>query len=567
MSSPTSWRPESSALRARADARHGLRGACRHAPRSAAQGAAKALEALYAGEAGPHLVELGQHSRGRGRLRRGSTLHPPCGRPALTLLAYEEAARLYESALDTLELTRTVDPGARTELLLAIGDAHARAGNMAEARHAFLAAGELARTAPLPEHFARAALGYGGRYVWQRAWDDSRLVPLLQEALTALGENASLLRARLLARLSGALRDQPSLEPRASLSREAVEIARRLGDTDTLAYALVGHFMATWGPEIDELVAIADEVTALVVETGAAERVLEAVTLQSIVAWQTLAEGDATAAVDTEYEALAERLKEPAHQWAADILSVCWALLQGRLEEAEQLAEAALRTGGAESADARCSYRLAMFVLRREQGRLREVADLTRGAMGEYPGYRSFRCLVALLECELEREDEARRAFDELAARDFAALPRDSEWLFCLSILAEVAAYLDDHDRAAVLYRLLLPYARQNTLVSGEVAIGSVARYPGILAATTAKWADAAQHFEDAMEMNARMGARPWLAHTQHDYARMLLARDGPGDRERALALADAAQDIYRELGMDSYVARTSALAPPGRSG
>ncbi len=529
--------------------------------------AVTALEALYVDEPGPHLVELGQHCVAGREFDEGARYARRAGDRALTLLAYEEAARLYESALDTLELTRRVDPAARAELLLAIGDAHARAGGMDEARQMFLAAAELARSSRLPEHLAHAALGYGGRFVWQRAWDDRRLVPLLQEALTALGENASLLRARLLARLAGALRDQPSLEPRASLSREAVEIARRLGDTDTLAYALVGHFMATWGPDVDELVAIADEVTRLVEETGLVERTLEAVTLQSIIAWLTLADGDTTAAVDTEYEALADKLKEPAHQWAAAMLSVAWALLQGRLAEAEQLAEAALRSGDPPSPDARCSYRLAMFVLRREQGRLRDVEDLTRAAIAEYPGYRSFRCLVALLDCELEREHEARRAFDELAVRDFAALPRDSEWLFCLSILAEVAAYLEDRDRAAVLYRLLLPYARLNTLVSGEVAIGAVARYLGILATTTVQWAQAAGHFEEAMAMNARMGAHPTLAHTQHDYARMLLARDGPGDREHAQALVDAARETYRQLGMDTYVARISALPQDGRSG
>jgi hypothetical protein len=51
--------------------------------------------------------------------------------------------------------------------------------------------------------------------------------------------------------------------------------------------------------------------------------------------------------------------------------------------------------------------------------------------------------------------------------------------------------------------------------------------------------------------MNTRMGARPWLAHTQDDYARMLLARAGPGDRERAQELLDAALATYRELGME----------------
>src|SRR5262245_17288000 len=50
--------------------------------------------------------------------------------------------------------------------------------------------------------------------------------------------------------------------------------------------------------------------------------------------------------------------------------------------------------------------------------------------------------------------------------------------------------------------------------------------------------------------MNARVRARIWVAHTQHDYARMLTARDGPGDRERAAALAAQALATAREVGM-----------------
>ena len=43
------------------------------------------------------------------------------------------------------------------------------------------------------------------------------------------------LRAMLLARLAGALRDRPVPERRAALTEEAVQIARRLGDAETLA--------------------------------------------------------------------------------------------------------------------------------------------------------------------------------------------------------------------------------------------------------------------------------------------------------------------------------------------
>jgi hypothetical protein len=56
------------------------------------------------------------------------------------------------------------------------------------------------------------------------------------------------------------------------------------------------------------------------------------------------------------------------------------------------------------------------------------------------------------------------------------------------------------------------------------------------------------------------MGARPWLAHAQEDYARMLLARTARGDAERARTLLDHATATFRELGMESYAARASAL-------
>src|SRR5215831_18764598 len=65
-----------------------------------------------------------------------------------------------------------------------------------------------------------------------------------------------------------------------------------------------------------------------------------------------------------------------------------------------------------------------------------------------------------------------------------------------------------------------------------------------------ARYDDAERHFEKALEMNARIRARIWVAHTQHDYARMLVARDQPGDREKAAALAAQALATAREVGM-----------------
>jgi uncharacterized protein HemY len=88
-----------------------------------------------------------------------------------------------------------------------------------------------------------------------------------------------------------------------------------------------------------------------------------------------------------------------------------------------------------------------------------------------------------------------------------------------------------------------------------------MSRYLGLVATTTQSWEDAERHFEDALAANARMGARPWLAHTESDYARMLHARNGRDDREHAQTLLDAAQKTYCELGMESYAAAATLLA------
>jgi DNA-binding NarL/FixJ family response regulator len=54
------------------------------------------------------------------------------------------------------------------------------------------------------------------------------------------------------------------------------------------------------------------------------------------------------------------------------------------------------------------------------------------------------------------------------------------------------------------------------------------------------------------------MGARPWLAHTQHQYAVMLRRRNQPGDGAKALSLLDEALRTARDLDMRGLVERVS---------
>jgi DNA-binding CsgD family transcriptional regulator len=204
---------------------------------------------------------------------------------------------------------------------------------------------------------------------------------------------------------------------------------------------------------------------------------------------------------------------------------------------------------------------MQMFTLRRQQGRLQEFAPAVCYFVATSPEHVAWRPGLAVIYSELGLEQEARAEFERLAAHDFADLPQDAMWLACLVYLAEVCVFLGDARRAATLYRLLAPCAGRAIVVGFTGACyGAASRYLGLLATTMTHWEEAQQHFEDALAMNARMGSRPWLAHTRHQYAVMLLARRQSGDRERAIHLLDEALTMSRALGMRALEARVVTL-------
>ena len=76
--------------------------------------------------------------------------------------------------------------------------------------------------------------------------------------------------------------------------------------------------------------------------------------------------------------------------------------------------------------------------------------------------------------------------------------------------------FLSESDAAERLYELMSAY-RHMTITAGVayVCYGSASRYLGMLTATLGEFGKAEAHFEHALEMNQRIGARPWLAHTK----------------------------------------------------
>ena len=86
-----------------------------------------------------------------------------------------------------------------------------------------------------------------------------------------------------------------------------------------------------------------------------------------------------------------------------------------------------------------------------------------------------------------------------------------------------------------MLHDLLQPYHEQTVVVgNATVCLGATSRFLGQLAATMARWDAAESYFRHALELNDRMGAAPWVAHTRFQYARMLLRRGRADDAARA---------------------------------
>jgi len=522
----------------------------------------EAIEGMYGAGSGAHVAELARHFAelaAAGEAAKALAYARRAADRAMDMHAYEEAAGEYQRALHALGFTGP-DEALRCELLLRLGAAKARAGRYREAEESCLEAAELSRRLGSSEQLANAALGFGERAI--RGGEVNRqLVGLLREALDALPATDSPLRARLRARLSLELTFSEEVELAEPTSREAVELARRLGDAASLGGALRARWMAVWGPDgLAERSALAEETLRLARVTGDQEMELAGRCRR---ATSSLQSGDirAVEADIAAYARLADELRMPVHQWTATTMRAMWALLQGSLDKAETLAEQA-RSFQPDGPNAFFAYNDLLEMLRWDQGRLQELRRFWRDQVAQFPRFSYSRVWVSLTDIDVGEEDTARRFLQSLAD-ELPTRPRDGLWPPAVAVAALVAARLHDPVAADRLYQALLPY-RTHVIVGimphPVVCFGSASFYLGVLATVTCRWAEARDHFEAAIAANDRLGAEPLLARTRYDYARMLLARGQAADQGRALQLLDQALAAARSLGMAAVAEGIQAL-------
>jgi tetratricopeptide (TPR) repeat protein len=299
------------------------------------------------------------------------------------------------------------------------------------------------------------------------------------------------------------------------LSTEAVELARRSGDPAALAHALNGRAAAIVGPDtVAECLALGSEMRDVAERIGDMERIVDAHFIRLIAHQQAGAASEWHAELASAGR-IAEALRQPTQLWEVCAARAISALFAGRLTEAEELIEQALTLGRrAQPVEAIPIHRLQRYALCELRGGIEDVEPAICEVVAAYPARPVFRCALAHVHARLGRLAEAKQTLDDLAPDDFSAVPLDQEWLLGMSLLAETSAVLGDTDSAPILYRLLVPWAAFNAADHPEGIRGSISRYLGLLATTTQRWTEAARHFEDALELNERMGAPVARAHT-----------------------------------------------------
>jgi tetratricopeptide (TPR) repeat protein len=443
------------------------------------------------------------------------------------------------------------------ETKIALGWAQIAAGDLQQASATFADSAREARAVDKPDALANSAIGFAQAHFYSHDPLDTS-INLLLEALPAIEAKDTRQCCQILSALGRAFYMNGDLERADASNSKAIEIARRIGDERTLCEALFNPLLvpaALSGKQSQSLLKRLGDLLGIAERLNDADFRTRALATRIYYCAEFGDREGMMGALDT-FCSLIEGQQMTHQQWVGQHGRAMLAVLNGEFAAAEGFAENAYQLGRrryGESVEG--VYGMQMFTIRREQGRLSEVAPIVRhfidkGNLNTWkPGF-------AVVAAELGFKPQAQKLLDEMRDTGFA-LPMDAMRSTTLSYLADVCAALDDAVSARAVYDLLEPY-RHMTVTAGVVTVcyGSAGRFLGELAEVLTDWDRAEEHFDEALRMDRDMQAYPWLAHTQHRFARMLRRRSRRGDLERAEVLLNASWTTACRLEMTSLIDR-----------
>ncbi len=439
---------------------------------------------------------------------------------AMRSVAFGDAITVLDRALG-LNITQS----QRARLLLALGRAAAIGGDAGRCVGACRQAAAIGRDHEDRRLLRDAALIAGESHWTRTSASTAGAMSLLEEAIAA--NPAPRERARLLAALTSiaalAGREERSIE----CGQEALHLAREIDDQALLLDALHRNMYREPRPENAETHLELTREATTVAERVGDDRLSLRILAKTLVVLTVLCEPSWMTREMDHFDRLARRLREPLYLMTNEGFRTLRALSEGRLHEAETIAERADERWPNET-----GYGLQMFSIRREQGRLAELRPVlematkaggTHGPVAWAPG-------LAVVYAEVGMRNEARSLLTDLVQDDLAMVARDSLFPGVLSYLADVAVQTGDRAAAERIHHHLAPYEGMLLTFPGVVSYGSADRYLGRLCETLGLAGQARDHLERAVDVDERLAWTTWAAHSRFELGRHLLVNGGPSD-------------------------------------
>ncbi len=492
-------------------------------------------------------------------------------------LGWEEAARLYEVALDLGGRCGALGDAADDGSALRLELAHAlrRAGDVEQARAHCRDVVVAARASGRHDLLARAALIHAGPMPhFYRVEPEVRA--LLEEACRVGDSVDDAVRSRLLGRLAAdviAANDIDQMPHAYALGAAAADAARRAGDSGALAPALmVGMYLSLLGiePAPDAPVPPPTSLQEILEAAEAADDLEFAAEIRQTraAAMLVIGEPDGFWAEHDALATVAAATGVPEAVWLAEAIAGLRTTMEGRFDEGRRRIEQALAVGLRMQLPNAPGVHVGQQVMWHAlQGRLGEILPMLDACVREHPTVAVWRAFQALAQLATGDVAAARAGFRRLMAEGLQPASRGVNLRSHLAALAALCVGLGDETQAPILYDHVA--SRTETwIVDGCATFGPWALALGALAHLRGDRAAAEAHFEEAIIAAQRMHAAPVVAHAQSLLAGLLL--DGaPSSEAHAQAtqlLADAEQTA-RELALADVLARVRRLsaspAPP----
>lgn len=460
---------------------------------------------------------------------------------ARAALAYEDAARYAELAVSSAHDAR-LDP---SEALVRLAEVQLLQGFAERSARTCVEAAEAAERAGRADLVAAAALvvhGSGLPTVY-------RLIsPLCERALAVVAPDDHARRSRLLAQLAiitAELGDEPA-EARA-LASQALAHADQSDDPDAVFEAIAARHHTILDPStVTERLDLASRAIAVADRTQRPTAALwaHAWRLDAVLQLGTMHEVHSELG---EIDRIATERGSLTARWHYHRRVAMLAALQGDFARARE-ANAAARTLGERVGDISMtglsqSLSVQLAVVRGDAG---EMDDDWEQYLAAAPAMPLVRVCYPNLHAVAGRIDEARAEFAEF--RDLpATLPRGLRWSPTVAQIGVGAVLLDDVEVAATVYGRLVEFADlyQGDGSGAVFSYGAWALPLGDLARVARRHEEAIGHYRDAIRLNARIGARPFVALGRLGLALSLSATGAAADEVRTAA-ADAAAEFER---------------------